>query len=186
MSARRDRLTRVAGPALALAAALTVGCRERPPQATGSADTTSPEGHFAAPPLASADSSCELSGLWRQCSVHDRLERAGLAPIVGDSVRHAFLHVPGRRYKIGDAELQAFVYETAAMRRRDTAPLDSVRVAPPGAETEWERPPTLITSENLAAVLIGGNARQVERVTLALTAGAGSTTFQAPGTGAKR
>ena len=186
MSNPRERLPRLAGVLLAVGAAFAAGCRERPPRATGSADTTSPEGHFAAPSLASADSACELSGLWRQCSVHDRLKRAGLAPIVGDSVRHPFLHVPGRRYKVGDAELQAFVYETVEMRRRDTAPLDSVRVAPPGTETAWERPPTLITSENLAAVLIGGNARQVERVTLALTAGVGSTTFQAPEAGAKR
>lgn len=149
-------------------------------------DTTSPEGRFAAPPPAAPnDTGCVITGLWRQCSVRARLERAGLAPIAGDTVRHPFLHVPGQRYKVGDAELEAFVYETADMRRRDTTPLDSVRAAPPGTETTWERPPTLITSENLAAILVGGNARHVERVTLALTAGAGTTDFQA-GTGATK
>jgi hypothetical protein len=177
--ARRGAL--VAG---ALAAAL--GCGEEKPAAVArAADTTSPEGHFAAPAIVPNDTSCVLSGLWRQCSVRERLERAGLAPQVGDTVRHAFLHVPGQRYRVGDAEVQAFVYETTEMRRRDTAPLDSVRAAPPGTDTVWERPPTLITAANLAAVLIGGNERQVERVTLALTAGTGTTDFQ-PAGAAKR
>jgi hypothetical protein len=183
VTARRRAWT---SAAVLLLAAAAGACRDRRPAAAHSAETTSPEGHYAAPALTPPDSACELTGLWRQCSVLDRLERAGLAPIAADSVRHAFLHVPGRRYKLGDAMLEAFVYETTTMRERDTAPLDSVRVAPPGAETEWERPPTLITSENLAAVLVGANERQAERVVLALTAGAGSTTFQPPGAGTKQ
>jgi hypothetical protein len=163
-----------AAAALALAA-----CGTRDDPVARAADTTSPEGHFVAPALQPGGAPpCALGALWAQCSVRERLERAGLAPQPVDTVRHAFLHVPGQRYKVGDAELQAFVYETTDMRQRDTAPLDSVRAAPPGVETSWERPPTLITSGNLAAILIGGNERQVERVTLALTAGAGTTDFQ--------
>jgi hypothetical protein len=157
------------------------GCESRtPPQAVGVADTTSPEGHFAAVSNTPNAPGCVLGALWQQCGVRERLDRAGLAPVVGDSVRQPFLHVPGRRYRVGDAELQVFVYETVEMRRRDTAPLDSVRVAPPGTQPAWERTPTLITSGNLAAILVGGNERQVERVTLALTAGAGTTEFQSP------
>ena len=172
------------GRRAALVAAVAVAaCRaEREPPARA-ADTTSPEGRFVARAggPAAAGTACPAGPLWSQCGVRERLERAGLAPQVGDTVRHGFLHVPGQRYRVGDAEVQAFVYETVEMRRRDTAPLDSVRAAPPGAEPGWEKPPTLVTSENLAAVLVGGNARQVERVTLALTAGAGTTEFQPPG-----
>ena len=169
--------------ALALAAA---ACETRKDPVARAADTTSPEGHFVAPaPQVAGKDGCVAGALWAQCTVLERLERAGLAPQPGDSVRHPFLHVPGQRYRLGDAELQAFVYETAAMRQRDTAPLDSVRAAPPGTDANWERPPTLITSENLAAILVGGNARQVERVTLALTAGAGTTDFQT-GSGAAK
>lgn len=167
--------------AAALAAlALVVGaCETRKDPVARAADTTSPEGHFVAPALQpTAGTGCPAGALWAQCSVRERLERSGLAPQAVDTVRHAFLHVPGQRYRLGDAELQAFVYESAAMRERDTAPLDSIRAAPPGTETTWERPPTLITSGNLAAILLGGNARQVERVTLALTAGSGTTDFQ--------
>ena len=180
MSARRCVL-------LAVAAAVATGaCRGAEAPAARAADTTSPEGRFVAPSAApvAAGAPCPPGPLWSQCGVRERLERAGLAPQPSDTVRHAFLHVPGARYRVGDAELQAFVYETVEMRQRDTAPLDSVRAAPPGAEPGWEKPPTLITSENLAAVLVGGNARQVERVTLALTAGAGTTEFQPPAGGA--
>ena len=172
--------------ALLAAAIASAACEGRERTVARAADTTSPEGHFVAPAVQPGGApSCALGSLWEQCSVRDRLERAGLAPQPGDTVRHPFLHVPGLRYKVGDAELQAFVYGSPAMRERDTAPLDSVRAAPPGTETTWERPPTLITSENLAAILIGGNQRQVERVTLALTAGAGSTEFQSGAGGAK-
>jgi hypothetical protein len=179
-------VTAAARLGLALGTVLTAlaGCGEKKSAPVARvADTTSPEGHFAAAPAASSpsDTTCVLTNLWRQCSVRERLERAGLAPQPGDAVRHPFLHVPGQRYRVGDASLEAFVYETVEMRRRDTAPLDSVRAAPPGTETTWERPPTLITSENLVAILIGGNERQVERVTLELTAGAGTTDFQPAG-----
>lgn len=179
------RLVRSAG-----VVALLVACRGEPDTAARVADATTPEGQFATPaapasgPAGTAGAPCPAGPVWAQCSVRERLDRAGLAPVAGDTVRHTFLHVPGQRYRVGDAELQAFVYATAEMRRRDTAPLDSVRAAPPGAETAWERPPTLITSGNLAAILIGGNARQVERVTLALTAGAGTTDFRPPGAAA--
>jgi hypothetical protein len=181
-------MTRPRAVALLVLGLLGAAACDRGEQASRAraADTTSPEGHFATPAPAEGDTGCVLAGLWRQCSVRERLERAGLAPVAGDTVRHPFLHVPGQRYRLGDASLEAFVYETAEMRRRDTAPLDSVRAAPPGTEATWERPPTLITSANLAAILIGGNARQVERVTLALTAGTGTTDFQVPGGAAKR
>ena len=178
-------VSRLRGAALVAALALAA-CRAREEPVARTADTTSPEGHFVAPALQpTAGNGCVAGPLWAQCTVKERLERAGLAPQPADSVRHPFLHVPGQRYRIGDAELQAFVYESAAMRQRDTAPLDSVRAAPPGTDANWERPPTLITSENLAAILVGGNARQVERVTLALTAGASTTNFQT-GTGAAK
>jgi hypothetical protein len=170
----------------AAALVLLAACSQPRDPVARAADTTSPEGRFAAAPAGPADSAggpCPAGPLWTLCSVRERLERSGLAPRPGAEVRHGFLHVPGQRFAVGDAELQAFVYATAEMRRRDTAPLDSVRVTPPGADAQWERPPTLITSDNLAAILVGGNQRQVERVTLALTAGAGSTDFQPAGGG---
>jgi len=51
------------------------------------------------------------------------------------------------------------------------AAIDTVTVAPRGGVVNWPMPPTLITSNNLAAVLISDNGRLVERVQNAITAG---------------
>jgi hypothetical protein len=55
---------------------------------------------------------------------------------------------------------------------RDMAKIDTVAVAPAGVASPWEGTPVLVRSGNLAAVLITENQTQVERLTLALTAGA--------------
>jgi hypothetical protein len=55
---------------------------------------------------------------------------------------------------------------------RDMAKIDTLTVAPPGVASPWEGTPVLVRSGNLAAVLIADDGRQIERLTLALTAGA--------------
>jgi hypothetical protein len=115
---------------------------------------------------------CPMAGSWQRCSVEKRLERAGLA-VRRDStqVRHDFLDVPGDVYRLGRGELQVFLYPSAAERQRDWAGIDSARVAPEGKFISWPTPPTLIVSENLAAILLSLNGRLIDRVQLALTAG---------------
>lgn len=118
-----------------------------------------------APTPAATDSGCLRTGKWELCSVRDRLEHAGLVPQPRDSVRPAFASVPGVVYGIGRGELQIFLYADSAARARDFTRFDMARVQSPGGT------PTLITSNNLAAILLSDNATQVERVRLALTAG---------------
>jgi len=48
---------------------------------------------------------------------------------------------------------------------------DTVAIAPRGGVATWSTPHTLITSNNLAAVLISDNGRLIERVQNAITAG---------------
>lgn len=109
---------------------------------------------------------------WDSASVEKRLESAGLAPVrVAGPVRHPFMSVTGRAYHLGEAELQVFVYADSAAVARDVQRLDTATVAPPGQRTEWRTKPTLIISNNLAAILLSRNERQIERVQLALTAG---------------
>lgn len=115
---------------------------------------------------------CPEIGMWRTCSVEKRLERAGLvARRQEGEIRHRFLAVPGLAYRLGPDELHVFIYESAAARERDLAGVDSVRVERAGDSAAWPARPTLIQSNNLAAILIGGTARQVERVQDALIAG---------------
>jgi len=116
---------------------------------------------------------CELTAPWRWCSVEERLERSGLAPrLQPDSVRHPFLKATGRAYLVGDARLEVFLYSSAVDRAADSRLLDSARVAPlTGSAPVWPAPPTLLLSDNLLAILLSDNGRQIERVTNAITAG---------------
>jgi hypothetical protein len=123
-------------------------------------------------PLPPSRPRCERTGHWDACTLRERLDAAGLVPRdSGDSVRRPFMRVAGARLLLGRAELVAFLYEDSTAMRADVRALDSLAAAPRGAGAVWDRPPTLITSDNLAAVLLGGDAQKVERVTLAITAG---------------
>ena len=152
-----------------LLAAAVLGCsaepgRERPAEQAGGQEAV------GAPGVA-ADDLCPKTGAWRPCSVLDRLERAGLAPQAGDSVRHEFLSVPGVSYRVGGSALQVFLYADSTDRRRDMTALDSSRAAPAAAAVDWPARPTLIASNNLLAILLSDSERHIERVQLALTAG---------------
>jgi hypothetical protein len=111
-------------------------------------------------------------GAWQECSVKERLGRAGL---VIDSatgvVRHDFLRVPGIVLRTFRAEVQLFLYSSEMERRKDTELLDSVEVAPKGRRVVWPQPAVLVTSGNLAAIVLSYNERLVERIALALGAG---------------
>ena len=112
------------------------------------------------------------TGLWDADHVEERLDRAGLAP-VRDSVpaRQPFMRVPGVVFHVGSAELQVYVYPDSASRARDTGALDTLTVSPPSAPVQWSASPSLIVSNNVAAILLADNLRQRERVRLALEAG---------------
>jgi hypothetical protein len=149
------------------------GCREREAPADAvSAGTTA-----AASPAAATDTGpapgCPEWGAWQMCSVEERLTRAGLV-FQRDSqpVRHGFLRVPGIRYETFRAEFEVFLYASAAERARDTDALDSSSVSPRGLRPiVWPMPATLVTSGNLAAIILSLNDRQAERIALALGAG---------------
>lgn len=164
--------------ALRLALALLIAV---PLAACGEQGARTPAAGGAAPGPATggvagsaSDTGCVKEGDWTPCSVEDRLDRAGLVFEVRDSaVTHPFLRVPGTAYRVGgrDDEVQVFLYRSTAERTRDTEALDSATVSPAGERVTWPAPPTLVTSNNLAAVILSLNERTIERVALALGAG---------------
>lgn len=115
---------------------------------------------------------CPAFGLWQACSVEDRISRAGLAVNRREEgVRHDFMSVEGLVWETSRAEVQVFLYASEADRKKDTDQLDTVLVAPMGRRIVWRWPATLVTSQNLAAIILSLNARQAERIALALGAG---------------
>lgn len=117
------------------------------------------------------EDACPMVGLWRTCSVIERLKRSGLGTEpLADSVRQPGLTIAGSAYRVGDGELQLFLYADTADARREAA---AVRPddAEPSATRGILRPPAVIRSLNLVALLFNNNDRQLERVQLAITAG---------------
>ncbi len=115
---------------------------------------------------------CPKDGRWRACSITKRLQDAGLVPHqLADSGRVPFFTPVGSSWSVAKVELRVFLYEDAAQADREALALDPIRVAPRGGSHAWPAPATLIHSGNMIAVLLSENARQVERVQLALEAG---------------
>lgn len=115
---------------------------------------------------------CPATGTWQLCSVVERLERAGLAPRQEPGrVLEPPLSSPGVAILLGRSELRIFVYADRAARERDQAKLDSSKYLSASDPLSMQAEPTLITSENLLAILRSRSDHQRERVSDALTAG---------------
>ena len=161
-------IPRRASPLL-LALFLACSRSEEPPAAAG---TAGGGGDAGAGTVTASPDGCPETGAWQQCSVEKRLERAGLiAKALPDTARNSLFSVPGLRYGLGRGEVLVFLYPDSAARKRDTERLDPTRAARPGEAAPWSTQATLITSGNMAAVYLGVNATQAERVQLALGAG---------------
>lgn len=105
--------------------------------------------------------------------MEDRIVRAGLAVNRRErGVEHGFMSVDGLVWETSRAEIQVFLYASEADRKKDTDLLDTVFVAPrDGKRVMWRWPATLVTSGNMAAIILSLNGRQAERIALALGAG---------------
>jgi hypothetical protein len=112
--------------------------------------------------------------LWAQCSVERRLRQAGFVVNhgEGESPRRAGFSIQPVVLTLGRSRVEAFIYENEKAVALDVAGLDTVTVTPRGAAGNWESTPTFIRSGNLIAVILSQDARQSERIALALTAGA--------------
>lgn len=88
-------------------------------------------------------------------------------------VHRDFFTVEGTAYQIGvkDDVVEVFVYPTVEARKGDTDQLDSATASPKGRKIVYGAPPTLVMSNNMAAIVLSLNDRTVERLALALGAG---------------
>jgi hypothetical protein len=103
--------------------------------------------------------------------VERRLIDAGFVLVNKGAAPTGVFPVAGTSYTLGTAGLHVYLFASSKARETAVAAIDTVTVAPRGGVAKWPMPPTLITSNNLAAVLISDNGRLVERVQNAITAG---------------
>lgn len=117
---------------------------------------------------------CSATGLWAVCSVVDRLDRAGLVPRLDSTARitEAPLTPRGTLVRVGNADLELYVYPDMASREREQRLLDRSQYVPFDAMQTMRPLPTLIASANLIAILHSRNDHLRERVSDAITAGA--------------
>lgn len=156
---------------------LVVACRSESASDLDSLAAAPPATVVATPAqrvLDTAGTPCPHNGRWSVCTVERRLRQAGFVvkPVAGEPVKRAGFSVTPAVYTLGRARVELFVYPDEASLARDLARMDTITVAPTGIVTAWETNPVLVRSGNLAAVLLSQNQRQVERFSLAITAGA--------------
>jgi hypothetical protein len=86
------------------------------------------------------------------------------------AVNQPFLSVPGRVFVIGsgEAEVQTYIYGSSEPRARDTDKLDPNQVTPPTMRARWMMPPILVTSRNLAAIILTRNETLRQKIAAAL------------------
>ncbi len=164
---------RVAATLLILAACGDSDGTETPPPAPApAAPVVQTEGDS----LQIAKGDCPATGKWALCSLETRLRRSGFVATVieGDTTARAGFSVKPVAYKLGRGRMEVFLYENAAALEKDVSGIDTVSVAPAGTSGAWPSPPAFVRSGNLAAVFMDQNARQAERLVLAITAGAPS------------
>lgn len=114
---------------------------------------------------------CVSEGAWQQCSVAKRLADAGFVPISKGASPTGLFDVPGTTYALGSSTLHVYLFSSAAALGKAVAGIDTVAVVRRGATASWPLPPTFITSNNLAAVLLSDNGRLIERVQNAIAGG---------------
>ena len=143
-----------------------------------SADTVTPTVAAApaattpAPTAQPVQSGCEHTGQWSECTLERRLKQQGfVVKRVEEDVSRAGFSPSPTVYMLGSSRLEAFFYKSEAELAKDLQQIDTVAAAPKGTTASWPSTPIFIRSANLAAVFLGQNPRQVERLTLAITAG---------------
>jgi len=115
---------------------------------------------------------CPATGNWSECAVFERLDRAGLAPRRdSSSASEPPLAPRGTLLRIGNSELELYIYSDAKTRELEEGKLDRSKYVDYAAPVTMQPLPTLIHSANLIAILHSRNDHQRERVADALTAG---------------
>lgn len=144
--------------------------------ATNDSSTATPPVAVMPRPATPSDSACPRDGTWKRCALEDRVVKSGLAfKPAGDSMKVAYLSVPGVRYKIGlSASMVAFFYRDSLAAAKDVTALDRFRLTPRGDTIgAWKSVPSdVIWSGNLVTVLFDASATQMERIRLTIAAGA--------------
>ena len=108
--------------------------------------------------------------LWDLNKVESKLKAASFKIRRDVAVNQPFLSISGRVLVVGEgeAEIQTYIYKSSEKRAADTDKLDPKRVTPPTMRAAWMMPPSLVTSRNLAAIVLTRNEALRQKISAAL------------------
>jgi hypothetical protein len=159
-------MLRTALPVLLFASAVACGRDERP-----TVDTTAVPGErTVASAGAPGDTAAPQGATWDLEMVEGQLREAGFT-VTRDRtpVNLPFMSVPGTALDLGgSAAVQIYLYGDAGARGSDTDKLDPARAAPQGSTVAYRGPATLVTDNNLAAIVVTADPAVRARITEAL------------------
>jgi hypothetical protein len=162
-----DRVRRTVLSAL-LASVCACGGGDAAPEDT--AATTVPGAGTVPTAGVPGDTAAPQGATWNLEMVEGQLREAGFTVNRDRTpVNLPFMSVRGTALDLGGSvTLQIYLYGDAAARGADTDKLDPDRAAPRGANVAWRTPATLVTDNNMAAIVLTGDAAVRARIADAL------------------
>ena len=135
---------------------LAVACGRDEAAATDTTATTVPGAGTVPTVGAAGDTAAPQGATWNLEMVEGQLEKAGFTVSRDRTpVNLPYMSVPGTALDLGGSgTVQIYLYGDAAARGSDTDKLDPARPAPPRANVAWPRPATLISDNNMAAIVL--------------------------------
>lgn len=119
---------------------------------------------------APSDTAAPQGATWNLEMVEGQLREAGFTVSRDRTpVRLPYMSVPGTALDLGGSVMvQVYLYGDAAARGADTDSLDVSRAAPRGGSVPWRGPATLVTDNNMAAIVLTGDEALRSRISSAL------------------
>jgi len=156
----------------ALSALLVIAIACGGDEGSGDIDTsTTVPGEKTVPTAgAPSDTAAPQGATWNLEMVEGQLREAGFTVNRDRTpVSLPYMSVPGIALDLGgSAAVQVFLYGDAAARGADTDSLDVSRGAPRGASVPWRGPATLVTDNNMAAIVVTSDQALRARISDAL------------------
>ena len=127
------------------------------------------------------DTAAPQGATWDLDMVEGQLRDAGFTVSRDPTpVNVPFMSVPGTALDLGNATtVQVYLYGDAAARGADSDKLDPARAAPRTSSVPWRTPASLVTDNNMAAIVLTNDPKVRTRI-------AGVLTRRSPGDGALR
>ena len=166
----RARAALAPAVAAVLALGATGACGNGERAAADSAANAVPGASTVPTAGAFGDTAAPQGATWNLEMAEGQLREAGFAVSRDRTpINVPFMSVPGTALDLGSGtSVQVYFYGDAAARGLDTDRLDASTATPPSTPSPWRMPATLVTDNNMAAIVLTADAAVRRRIGEAL------------------